>query len=106
MLELHQLDWQLQLTGAVSDMHSSKAVSSALSVQFTLKLIITGLCSSAGTLLWPALLMGTNSVQVIQLCQQWVMTVSDSGTAYTVVWSEVVPPSSIRGKLSGVAACI
>ena len=30
MLELHQLDWQLQLTGAVSDMHSSKAANSAV----------------------------------------------------------------------------
>ena len=55
MLELHQLDWQLQLTGAVSNMldamHSSKGSSSALSAQTKFKLMFSGLCCSAGTLL-------------------------------------------------------
>ena len=62
MLELHQLDWQLQLTEAVSNMldamHSRKAASSALSAQISLKLMLSSLCCSAETLLWPALLMG------------------------------------------------
>ena len=53
MLELHQLDWQLQSTEAVSNMldamHNSKAASSALPVRFVIKLI-TGLSSSAGIL--------------------------------------------------------
>lgn len=50
-------------------MHSSKAAGSALCVQISLKLIFSGLCCSALTLLLPALLIGT-SVQVMQLCQQ------------------------------------
>ncbi len=64
MLELHQLDWQLQSTEAVSNMldamHNSKAASSALPVRFVIKLIITGLSCSAGILRWPALLNWEN----------------------------------------------
>lgn len=109
MLELHQLDWQLQSTEAVSKMldamHSSKATSSALSVQIeTYDFWLVLLC---GDLAIASIANGENlSTSHAALPAMKVIHLSISGPAYTAFWSEVVPPSSIRGKLSGVAACI